>query len=197
MSKTQLSITAGIPDSEFIRGKVPMTKEDIRILSISKLQIAHGDHILDIGAGTGSVSIEIARLLPESQIFAVEQNKKAVELIRMNAAKFETPNIQIIEGKAPEALQYISNVNKVFVGGSDGNMVSILDWVKNNTSPGSRLVINAITLNTLATACDYLSNSAFDKTEIIQVSINHIEKIGNSDMFRPQSPVFIISTTRV
>jgi precorrin-6Y C5,15-methyltransferase (decarboxylating) CbiT subunit len=193
----KLPITAGISDSEFIRGDVPITKEGVRVLSLSKLQLAEGDCILDIGAGTGSVSIEIARLLPESRVFAVEQNEKAIELIRMNASKFTTRNIEIIEGKAPEALQCIPKVNKVFVGGSGGNLVSILDWVKNSTSPGCRLVINAVTLNTLVTASDYLSNPAFDKTEIIQVSINHIEKVGNSDMFRPQSPVFIISATRV
>jgi precorrin-6Y C5,15-methyltransferase (decarboxylating) CbiT subunit len=196
MSKYHNAITAGISDDEFIRGDVPMTKEDVRILSISKLRLAQGDRILDVGAGTGSVSVEIARLLPLSPVFAVEYKENALALIRMNAAKFKTPNIQIIAGKAPEALAQVSDVNKVFVGGSGGNLKEILQWVEKNTHPGARVVVNAITLDTLVTVRDYLSAAAFHQPEIIQVSVHHIEKVGNSDMFRSQSPVFIISTTR-
>ena len=197
MTNYNQQLTAGIPDSEFIRGDVPMTKEEIRILSLSKLQLTVGDCLLDVGAGTGSVSVEMARLLPESTVYAVEQKAKALELIRQNALKFETPNVKIIEGKAPEVLEGISGVNKIFIGGSGGNLKEIIDWVECNSQTGSRLVINAVSLNTLIDARHMLDTLAFSAPEIIQVSINRIEKLGNAEMFRPQSPIFIISTTRL
>ena len=197
MNKKLEQLTAGIPDSEFIRGDVPMTKEEIRILSLSKLRLTVGDCLLDVGAGTGSVSIEMARLLPESTVYAVEQKAKALELIRLNALKFETPNVKIIEGKAPDALANLSGVNKIFIGGSGGNLKEIIDWVERNCHVGSRLVINAVSLNTLVDARQLLDSPAFSVPEIIQVSINRIEKLGNAEMFRPQSPIFIISSTRL
>jgi precorrin-6Y C5,15-methyltransferase (decarboxylating) CbiT subunit len=197
MNKKLEQLTAGIPDSEFIRGDVPMTKEEIRILSLSKLQLTVGDCLLDVGAGTGSVSIEMARLLPKSTVYAVEQKEKALELIRQNALKFETPNINIIEGKAPDALANLFGVNKIFIGGSGGNLKEIIEWVEFNCRVGSRLVINAVSLNTLVDARQLLDGLAYGAPEIIQVSINRIEKLGNAEMFRPQSPIFIISTTRL
>jgi len=197
MNKYNQQLTAGIPDSEFIRGDVPMTKEEIRILSLSKLQLTVGDYLLDVGAGTGSVSIEMARLLPESTVYAVEQKAKALELIRQNALKFETPNIKIIEGIAPDALSNLSGVNKIFIGGSGGNMKEIIDWIECNCHTGSRVVINAVSLNTLVDTRQLLDTPVFSTPEIIQVSINRIEKLGNAEMFRPQSPIFIISTTRL
>jgi len=197
MNKQPKQLTAGIPDSEFIRGDVPMTKEEIRILSISKLQLTVGDCLLDVGAGTGSVSIEMARLLPESTVYAVEQKAKALDLIRQNALKFETPNIKAIEGKAPDVLANLSGVNKIFIGGSGGNLKEIIDWVERNCHTGSRVVINAVTLNTLIECRQVFSEEEFSTPEIIQVSINRIEKLGNAEMFRPQSPIFIISTTRL
>ena len=197
MNKYNQQLTAGISDSEFIRGDVPMTKEEIRILSLSKLQLTVGDYLLDVGAGTGSVSIEMARLLPESTVYAVEQKAKALELIRQNALKFETPNIKIIEGIAPDALSNLSGVNKIFIGGSGGNMKEIIDWIECNCHTGSRVVINAVSLNTLVNTRQLLDTPAFSQPEIIQVSINRIEKLGNAEMFRAQSSIFIISTTRL
>ena len=197
MNKQPKQLTAGIPDSEFIRGDVPMTKEEIRILSISKLQLTVGDCLLDVGAGTGSVSIEMARLLPESTVYAIEQKAKALDLIRQNALKFETQNVKMIEGKAADALANLSGVNKIFIGGSGGNLKEIIEWVERNCQTGSRLVINAVSLNTLVDARQLLDSPAFSAPEIIQVGINRIEKLGNAEMFRPQSPIFIISTTRL
>jgi precorrin-6Y C5,15-methyltransferase (decarboxylating) CbiT subunit len=197
MSNYNQQLTAGISDSEFIRGDVPMTKEEIRILSLSKLQLTVDDCLLDVGAGTGSVSIEMARLLPESTVYAVEQKAKALELIRQNMLKFETPNIKIIEGIAPDALSNLSGVNKIFIGGSGGNMKVIIDWIECNCHTGSRVVINSVSLNTLVDTRQLLDTPVFSTPEIIQVSINRIEKLGNAEMFRPQSPIFIISTTRL
>ena len=190
-------ITAGIPDNEFIRDTVPMTKMEVRVISISKLQIAEGDRVMDIGAGTGSVSIEIARLLPKSTVYAVEHKAKAVDLIKQNAVKFNTPNLEVIHGKAPEVLTGLKHVNKFFIGGSSGNLVEILDWIVANGAPNSHIVVNAVTLETLTLASHYLSGIGFSDLEIIQVAINRVEKLGGVDMFRAMTPVFVISARRM
>lgn len=197
MNNYTCKITAGIPDNEFIRADVPMTKEEIRTISLSKLDLKKGDTFLDVGAGTGSVSIEAALLLPGSKVYAVEHKTKATDLIRQNAVKFNTENIQIIEGKAPEALNGIKGVNKVFIGGSGGNLKEILDWVVANCESETQVVINAVTLNTLIEARQYLTKPFFSQPEIIQVSINRIENIGSAEMFRPQSPIFILSAKQL
>lgn len=189
-------ITAGIPDNEFIRDSVPMTKMEVRVISISKLQLTEGDRVLDIGAGTGSISIEIARLLPNSTVYAVEHKAKAVELIKQNATKFDTQNLEVIHGKAPEILLGIKGINKFFIGGSSGNLVQILDWIVANGAPNSQIVINAVTLDTLTTATSYLSGEDFKELEIIQVAINRVEELGGVDMFRALTPVFVISARR-
>jgi len=130
-------------------------------------------------------------------VYAVEQKAKALDLIRQNALKFETPNIKIIEGIAPDALSNLSGVNKIFIGGSGGNLKEIIDWIECNCHTGSRVVINAVSLNTLVNTRQLLDTPAFSQPEIIQVSINRIEKLGNAEMFRAQSSIFIISTTRL
>ncbi len=190
-------ITAGIPDNEFIRDSVPMTKMEVRVISISKLQLTEGDRVLDIGAGTGSISIEIARLLPNSTVYAVEHKAKAIELIKQNATKFNTPNLEVIHGKAPEILAGIKHINKFFIGGSSGNLVKILNWIVANGAPNSQIVINAVTLNTLTTATSYLSGAEFKELEIIQVAINRVEELGGVDMFRALTPVFVISARKM
>lgn len=189
-------ISAGIPDNEFIRDTVPMTKMEVRVISISKLQLTEGDRVMDIGAGTGSVSIEIARLLPNSTVYAVEHKAKAVDLIKQNAAKFNTPNLEVIHGKAPDVLTGLKHINKFFIGGSSGNLVEILDWIVANGAPNAHIVVNAVTLETLTLASHYLSGIGFSDLEIIQVAINRIEELGGVDMFRAMTPVFVISAKR-
>ncbi len=190
-------ISAGIPDNEFIRDTVPMTKMEVRVISISKLQITEGDRVMDIGAGTGSVSIEIARLLPNSTVYAVEHKAKAVDLIKQNAQKFNTLNLEVIHGKAPEVLTGLKHVNKFFIGGSSGNLVEILDWIVANGAPNSHIVVNAVTLETLTLASHCLSGIGFSDLEIIQVAINRVEELGGVDMFRAMTPVFVISARRM
>jgi cobalt-precorrin-6B (C15)-methyltransferase len=187
----------GIPDDYFIRGDVPMTKEEVRVIALSKLRLEPTDHMIDIGAGTGSVSIEAARALPAGQVVAVERSALAIDLIRKNICKFGIENMIITEGAAPEALQNVTGINKVFIGGSGGELHSILDWVSSHTLAGTRLVITAVTLDTLQLARQYLADSVFAIPEIIQVAVTHVVHIGNSDMLKANSPVFIISTQKL
>jgi len=188
--------TPGIPDYMFIRGKVPMTKEEIRIITIGKLRINDNDTIVDIGAGTGSISIEAALQATNGQIFAVERNEEAVQLIINNKDKFEVKNIQVIQGVAPNALNVVPIVDKAIVGGSGGNLRGIFDWIDINLKQNGRIVINAITLETLHKSLDILKNRNYDDIEVVHVAIARSRNIANMTMMEAQNPIYIISATK-
>lgn len=190
-------LTPGIPDSEFIRGDVPMTKEEVRIISISKMRLKSNDILIDIGAGTGSIAIEAARLLKNSQVFAIEKNPAAIALIKKNCTKFDIKNVNIMQGAAPAVLNGIKKADCIFIGGSGGNLLEILKWSNEHLKSGGRIVCNSITLDSFNTINNYLSNSNFTKLNIIQASITKLEKIGNSKLFKANNPIFIIAAEKI
>jgi precorrin-6Y C5,15-methyltransferase (decarboxylating) CbiT subunit len=185
----------GIPDEQFVRGNIPMTKFEVRMLSISKLRLRKNDKVLDIGAGTGSISVEIARVMLNATVFAVEQNPEAIRLIEANKDKFDLKNLNILLGRAPELLRDIGRMDKVFVGGSDGEMENIIKWSGNNLAATGRIVINAITLDTLYRSKESLVKYGFEKIEIIQVGINKFETAGKAYLLKAQNPSFIMSAS--
>jgi precorrin-6Y C5,15-methyltransferase (decarboxylating) len=187
---------ASIADEQFTRGDVPMTKQDIRVLALSKLCLEADDHLLDVGAGTGSVSVEAAQVLTRGRVTAIERKPQAIELIEANARKFGVGNITIRQGSAPGQLEGLAGVTKVFVGGSGGELPAIMQWVAQNTAPGTRVVITAVTLNTLQLARECLDSCFFDTPEFTNVAITRVERMGTSDMLRAQTPVWIINTKR-
>ncbi len=186
-------ITCGIPDQEFIRDDVPMTKEEVRTIAISKLRLKEDDTVIDIGAGTGSISIEMARILKKGYVYSIEKEEKAIRLIKENCKKFNTKNIKIIEGEAPEALKEIKKFNRIIIGGSGGRLSEILEWVDANLKKSGRIVINAITLDTLKNSEKFLESKKYKDIEIIQVAISKFKEAGNSKMLKANYPVFIIS----
>ena len=195
-SATLEPVSFGISDAAFLRGKVPMTKEEVRVVALSKLHLHSSDHLLDVGAGTGSVSIEGALLLTCGWVTAIERKPEAVALIKANVQQFGVQNITIKEGFAPEQLIGCKGVTKVFIGGSGGELPAILDWVAHNTAPKTEVVITAVTLNTLELARGYFTASAFEQPEIVQVAITRIERVGQYDMMQSNTPVWIISTVK-
>jgi len=185
-------ITSGIPDSQFIRGKVPMTKEEVRTVAVSKLDLREDSRVLDIGAGTGSVSIECARLLKNGHVYALEKNSEAVSLIKQNSEKFGIGNITVIEGSAPESLSEAGEFDRLFVGGSSGNLDTILDWARENVKEDGKVVITSVTLNTLSAAWDYFRNNDIEY-DIVQVAVTNCEKIKHIAMFKAQNPVYVMT----
>ena len=185
----------GISDEDFIRGNVPMTKQEIRILTLAKADIKHGDVVIDVGAGTGSLSIEAAMIA--RQVFAVERDPEAVELIEQNAEKFGVDNIIIINAEAPNGLEAISKIDAALIGGSGGNMSKILDTIDRRLKGDGRIVVNCITIQTLSEVLEYFKSHDNYKYEAIQVQINRLNQVGQYDMAKALNPIYIVTARKL
>ncbi|MBQ1336201.1 MAG: precorrin-6Y C5,15-methyltransferase (decarboxylating) subunit CbiT, partial [Selenomonadaceae bacterium] len=139
----------GIDDGEFIRGTVPMTKQEIRILTLAKAHLEHDSVIYDVGAGTGSLSIEAALQSPDGHVYAVERNPEGVRLIRENARKFQAENITILQAEAPDGMEDLPECDTVLIGGSGGNLVRLFDALDAKLRRGGRIILNCITVQTI------------------------------------------------
>lgn len=184
----------GIPDEEFIRGKVPLTKEEIRVQVLAKAKIRETDKILDVGAGTGSLSIEAARLAQRGLVFAVEEKVEAQELILLNQKKFRTPNLQLVRGTAPQAFTHLPQVDVCLIGGSHGQLKEILE--KAPLRPGGKVVVTAVTLETVGEALQQLQEQAYEEIDVISIQAVRWKGIKNFHMAQAMNPVFIISARK-
>ena len=181
-------------DEDFLRGKVPMTKEEIRLLSVAKLDIHPQDVIWDIGAGTGSVSIALAYAASEGMVYAIERNEEAVALLAENRKRLGAYNVQIRQATAPEGLEKLPAPDKVFIGGSSGNMDAILEAVLRK-NPTAQVVINAITLETLQAAVSSMEQRQMEP-EILCASMAKADVVGGYHMMRGLNPIYILSGRR-
>lgn len=182
----------GIPDEEFIRGDVPMTKSEVRTISMAKLGLSASAVVYDIGAGTGSVSVECALAAYDGQVYAIEKESDAAELIRQNKVKFRTDNLQVIEGTAPDALADLPAPTHVFIGGSSGNLREILA-VLLKKNPDVRIVLNAVTVETQTEAAECAKYFGFTEYETVSVNIARSRKVGRYHMMTAQNPVSVIT----
>lgn len=181
--------TPGWPDGWFLRGAVPMTKQEIRAAALSKLAVAPGETCWDVGAGTGSVSVELAALC--GHVYAVECEAEACELIRQNREKFRAWNLTVIEGRAPEALNDLPAPDAVFLGGTKGALAPIVDaaLAKN---PKARLCISAIALETLSAAIQTLKERGIE-AEITQLAVSRTRPAGSHHLLTANNPIFLIT----
>lgn len=187
---------AGLEDNQFIRGKVPMTKSEIRAVTLAKIAPKVDDVIWDIGGGTGSVTVELALAASRGQIISVESKAEGVQLIRENVEKFGLQNVRIIEGLAPNDMdvESLPKPDKVFIGGSRGNLESILDMVF-KVNPQAKIVVNAVTIETVTAALMLAKKFDLDDLDICQVAVTKTRQVANYNMLDGANPVFIISGT--
>lgn len=181
-----------LADEELIRGSVPMTKEEVRTVSIAKLKLTKDAVIYDVGAGTGSVSIEAALQGENLRVYAIEKNPDGAELIRKNMQKFRADQIQVIEGVAPEALEALEMPTHAFIGGSTGQLKEIIQCIKKK-NPDVRIVINAISLETVKEAMEAMEEGLLADPEIIQLNVAKSKKLGRYHMMTGLNPIYIIS----
>lgn len=184
--------SSGIPDELFIRGDVPMTKQEVRVVALAKLRLTATDTVWDVGAGTGSVSIEAALVARAGSVWAVERNAAGVRLIRENADAFGCGNVHAVPGVAPEALAKLPVPDAVFVGGSAGELPSIVEAALEKNSQ-VRLCVPCVTIETLTEACALLSGSRFKGFEACQLSAVRAEAVGSHHLMKAQNPVFLVS----
>lgn len=192
--KAEKELLPGLKDEEFIRDKVPMTKEEIRTLSVCKLKPCDGDVIYDIGGGTGSVSVECARLSPKIKVYSVEKKKEACDLIRKNADKFMLSNIAVVEGIAPGALDALPAPDKVFIGGSSGNLKSIFERLR-SFEKRIRVVANAVTIETISALNELIKDYEIKDTDIALVQVSKAKSLGQYSLMEAENPVYIVSFT--
>lgn len=178
-------------DEEFIRGRVPMTKSEVRAVSISKLELSEGDIVYDIGAGTGSVAVEMALTSRIGHVYAVERGDEGCRLIRQNQEHFHVTNLTVVKGEAPEILEGLPAADRVFIGGSGGRLPLILDQVfKKN--PHARVVVNVAALETLAEVNAYLQGHERE-AEIVSVQVARAKKLGDYHLMEGQNLVYIVT----
>ena len=179
-------------DCEFLRGKVPMTKEEIRSVIISKLHLTKNAVVYDVGSGTGSVAIEIAERSGTIQVFAIERKEEGVKLICANKEKFGLSNIEVIEGKAPECLENLPIPTHAFIGGSSGNLKEILEilYQKNERI---RIVITAVSMETVAELSKLLKSDWIHKEDMVQLQVSRSQKVGSYHLMKAENPVYICS----
>lgn len=187
------SSACGLPDELFERGESPMTKSEVRAVSLSKLAPCREDIIYDVGAGTGSVAVELS-FLTDNRVYAIEREPAACLLSAKNRARFGAYNMVVVEGEAPKALKDLPPPDCAFIGGSGGALAEILALLLKK-NPAVRVVINALTLETLFCAMTALQSLCMQKIDVVQLSVSKAKEVGNFHMMTAQNPIFIISAT--
>ena len=188
-------LTHGRADICFLRdAKTPMTKEEVREVSICKLHLTQNAVVYDIGSGTGSVAIEIAGVPGRVQVYAIERKPEAVELLRKNREHFHMDNIQIIEAPAPEGLEELPVPTHAFIGGSSGRLLDILQTLYRK-NPHMRIVINAISMETIAELKEVLDTFPVEEEEILQMQVSRVKKLLSYHLPQAENPVWICSFT--
>lgn len=189
-------VVPGLQDELFKRGNVPLTKEEIRSLTLCKLRLTAESRVLDIGAGSGGLTVECARLLNGGQVWAVERDPEALELVRANCRRFAVNNVTIIEGEAPAALEGLEQLDRVLIGGSGGKLNQIIARVAELLAPAGIIVINCILMESLFGALHCLKEEGFQDIQYIQVAVNRAKAMGGGTVLQPLNPVFIISASK-
>jgi len=188
-------ITPGIEDEEFIRAKVPMTKQEVRTIAISKLKLTKNAVFYDIGAGTGSIAIEVERLLENGKVFAIERKKEAIALIHENKIKFHANRLEIVEGTAPFACEDLEPPTHAFIGGSSGNLREIISmlFAKNEQV---KIVVTAISLETIAETLMILKELEIQNPDIAYITVAKAKEVSHYHMMSGQNPVAVFSFSK-
>ena len=193
------SKTSGIPDEYFERiERVPITKEEIRTIQISKARLKPGQIVYDIGCGSGSISIEAAFQIESSgKVLAVDYDENAIELTKKNIKKFGLSNITVILGNAKEKILDFENADTIFIGGTGGDTKELVELSENKLKSGGRIVIGIILIETLYSVLQIIDKLQFESVDITQVTISKSRKTSKGTMMLARNPVTIISATKI
>ena len=190
--------TPGIPDSEFEReDEVPITKEEVRTIQISKARLCPGNVVYDIGCGSGSISIEAALQIENNgKVLAVDLDPKAIELTKKNLQKFGIENVTTILGNAKEKISELPQADAIFIGGTGGDTKDIVQLCNEKLKQGGRIVIGIILIETLFSVIKVLEEINFSSIDITQITISKSRKTSTGTMMLARNPVTVISATK-
>mgnify|MGYP000759522325 FL=1 len=172
-----------------------MTKAEVRAMIMVKARIAPEDTVVDIGAGTGSITVEAALCANKGIAYAIEMNPEGIDLIKQNAEKFGCRNICPVLGSAPEAMAELPMTDVVIIGGSGGNMHEILNKATNILRPGGRIVLTSVTAETTGEVVNEFKDRPFT-FDGFQMQINRLRRLGRYHLFNPMSPIFIFTAIK-
>jgi len=191
--------TSGIPDEYFERTEnVPITKEEVRVIQISKARLKPGQIVYDIGCGSGSISVEAALQIESSgKVLAVDYDENAIELTKKNMKKFGLSNISMIYGNAKEKILELEEADTIFIGGTGGDTKEIVELSENKLKSGGRIVVGIILIETLYSVLQILDKLQFESIDITQVTISKSRKTSTGTMMLARNPVTIISATKI
>ena len=190
--------TPGIPDDFFERSEnLPITKEEVRVIQISKARLCPGYTVYDIGCGSGSISIEAAIQVESGRVIAIDYDTNAIELTKKNIDKFGLTNVSVIFGNAKEKISELDLADAIFVGGTGGDTEEIVNLCQDKLKSGGRIVIGIILIETLYSVLQVLEKLQFDSVDITQVTISKSRKTSKGTMMLARNPVTIISATKI
>lgn len=184
------TVSPSIPDSKFLREQVPMTKEEVRAVSICKLRLRSDSIVYDIGSGTGSIAVEMAALSDSIQVYAIERKEAAAALLRKNQKKFGLENITVVEAEAPEGLSALPVPTHAFIGGSGKKMKEILTWLYQK-NPTMRVVINAVSMESICEIKEILHEYSIANAQVIQMQVSRARQAGAYHLMQAENPVWI------
>ncbi|MDH3501246.1 MAG: precorrin-6Y C5,15-methyltransferase (decarboxylating) subunit CbiT [Nitrosopumilus sp.] len=190
--------TPGIPDDLFERtNNIPITKEEVRTIQISKARLRPGQIVYDIGCGSGSISIEAALQIEDSgEVFAIDYDTNAIELTKKNIKKFGVTNVTVIFGNAKQKISNLKEADVIFIGGTGGDTQDIVEQCQNKLKSGGRIVIGIILIETLYSVLQILDKLEFNSVDITQVTISKSRKTSTGTMMLARNPVTIVSATK-
>lgn len=186
--------TPGIPEEYFITGNVPITKTEVRVITLSKLKLSEDSIALDIGCGTGSVTVEMAQLCSKGLVYSLDKNEDAIELVNKNVEKFQLSNVEILQGEAPGALPSIT-FDRIFIGGGSKSLDEIVNYVHEHLKPGGIVVANTILLDSTYNMLKLLTDKGFKNIECVNVNISKASSVPGW-MMKAQNPIYIISAVK-
>jgi len=191
--------TPGIPDELFERVEdVPITKEEVRVIQISKARLSPGQIVYDVGCGSGSISIEASHQIGTSgKVFSIDIDPNAVELTKKNLSKFQVSNVSVILGNAMEKINELPIADAIFIGGTGGETSEIVKLCETKLKQGGRIVIGTILIETLYSVLNIIEKLKFSSIDITQVTISKSKKTSTGTMFLARNPVTIISATKI
>lgn len=185
----------GIADDQFATVRKLITKEEVRAVSLAKLRLRHDMTLWDVGAGSGSVSIEADQLLPNGRVYAIERNPQCLAFLRENLGTFQSRHVNLVAGAAPDCFEQLPDPDRVFIGGSGGNLWEILKAIDVRLPAAGRVVLNAVTLDTLTAATEFFDNAGY-QLEVVTVNIARTRPLTDYKLFEAQNPVFVITAVK-